>query len=492
MVRTNRKPQLLIAGFVIIVGLLGMAMLSGVTAASGGPPATAAQVWLARYHGSGIVNGNDYAYVMALDSDGNVYVTGGSFGSGPGFDYATVKYDSDGDELWVARYDGSGNSDDRAFAITVDDEGNVYVTGYSYGNGSGQDYVTIKYDEDGDEIWVARYDAGSHDVARALALDGDGNVYVTGYSYGGATGFDYATVKYDEDGVEQWVARYNGPGNDFDVAYSLAADNEGNVYVAGESKGNGTGFDYATVKYDEDGNEEWVARYHGSGDGDDGASSLALDENGNVYVTGASYGRAFGKGRPSNLDYATLKYDAGGELQWVVRYDGPGHGLDVATALAVDGVGNAYVTGFSYRGGSELDYLTIKYSQAGKREWVARYDGPGTRANGSDDIATAVEIDLSGNVYVTGYSRGDGTGFDYATLMYSEKGKKKWVARYDGPGEGNDYAYDIAVDGEGNVYVIGIAHFGSFERRDYTTIKYAADSDDQGYKKPAKILGSKK
>ena len=96
---------------------------------------------------------------------------------------------------------------------------------------------------------MARYDGGS---ARALAVDAAGNVYVTGGSDGSGTGRDYATLKYDSDGNELWVARYDGPGSAIDNAQALALDAAGNVYVTGESWGSGTNLDYATVKYDSD------------------------------------------------------------------------------------------------------------------------------------------------------------------------------------------------------------------------------------------------
>src|SRR4030043_1246056 len=89
-------------------------------------------------------------------------------------------------EEWVARYNGPGNYDDYAKAIVADDSGNVYVTGHSYGQGSHHDYATTKYDADGIEQWVARYNGPGnyHDTPVAIALDAFGNVYVTGYSYG--------------------------------------------------------------------------------------------------------------------------------------------------------------------------------------------------------------------------------------------------------------------------------------------------------------------
>src|SRR4029434_9895328 len=95
----------------------------------------------------------------------------------------------------------------------------------------------------------------------------------------------YATVKYDSFGQEQWVARYNGPGNSDDSANSIAIDSAGNVYVTGTSFGSGIDYDYATVKYDSFGQEQWVARYNGPGNSDDSANSIAIDSAGNVYVT---------------------------------------------------------------------------------------------------------------------------------------------------------------------------------------------------------------
>jgi hypothetical protein len=177
-----------------------------------------------------------------------VYVTGSSTGSGFNYDYATIKYNSSGDSLWVARYNGYI---DAAYSLAVDGSGNVYVTGSSTGSGFNYDYATIKYNSSGVQQWVQRYNGPGNtgDQAESLALDGSGNVYVTGVSVGSGTGGDYATIKYNSSGVQQWVQRYNGPGNDDDWAYSLAVDGTGNVYVTGYSYGSGTYYDYATIKY---------------------------------------------------------------------------------------------------------------------------------------------------------------------------------------------------------------------------------------------------
>jgi len=137
------------------------------------------------------------------------------------------------------------------------------------------------------EAWVIRYNGlgSSDDFATALAVDGGGIVYVTGYSWSG-TSYDYATIKYDASGVEEWVARYNGLGNSADEAHALAVDESGNVYVTGRSLGSGTSNDYTTIKYDASGMEQWVARYNGPGNGSDQAWAIAVDSSRNVYVTG--------------------------------------------------------------------------------------------------------------------------------------------------------------------------------------------------------------
>ena len=375
-------------------------------------------------------------------------MTGSSLGSGTASDYATVKYDADGNQLWVARYNGPGNGDDRASALAVDAAGNVYVTGASQGSDTGEEYATVKYDAGGNELWVARYNGPGNATDRpsALAVDAAGNVYVTGASWGlDNRSIDYATVKYDTNGNELWVARlYFGPDvGSFVVA--IAVDAVGNVYVTGSDYGHDSPSDYATVKYDAGGNQLWVARYNGPGNSDDRPSALAVDAAGNVYVTGSSLGSGTG------YDYATVKYDAGGNQLWVARYNGPGNSDDRPSALAVDAAGNVYVTGTSRGSGTDDDYATVKYDAGGNQLWVARYNGPG---NGGDH-ASALAVDAAGNVYVTGTSQGSDTVDDYTTVKYDADGNQLWVARYNGPGNGYDNPSALAVDAAGNVYVTG-------------------------------------
>jgi len=261
------------------------------------------------------------------------------------------------------------------------------------------------------EKWVARYNGPAYgfDYAKAIAVDSSGNVYVTGTSKGSDTGNDYATIKYNTNGKQLWVKRYNGPAKKEDSASAIAVDSSGNVYVTGGSEGSGTSDDYATIKYNTNGKQLWVKTYNGPAYGNDFAGAIAVDSSGNVYVTGSSSNRLSGY---ENSDYATIKYNTNGKQLWVKRYNRVAVGWNWASAIAVDSSGNVYVTGASY--GTSYDYATIKYDTNGKQLWVKTYNGPAKK----EDSASAIAVDSSGNVYVTGYSYGlDGTG-DYTTIKY--------------------------------------------------------------------------
>jgi len=321
-------------------------------------------LWTNRYD-------SGFAYAAAVDSSGNVFVTGAAVGDNPdGFvDYATVAYSGTGVPLWTNRYDGPGHYDDYAYATAVDSNGNVFVTGESYGILSAQDYATIKYSSAGVPMWTNRYDGpvSNVDSAYALAVDSNGNVIVTGRSMGDTNTYeDYLTIKYSNAGVALWTNRYDGGANGSDFAYATAVDSNGNVFVTGDSYNDISPPDYATIKYSSAGVPLWTNRYDGGSD--DYAYAMAVDSSGNVIVTGMSYGNF--------QDYATIKYSSAGVVLWINRYTGPGYHSDQPSAVAVDSSDNVFVTGYTYGGTNTFyDYATIKYSSVGVPLWTNRYDG---------------------------------------------------------------------------------------------------------------------
>src|SRR5262249_20815015 len=154
-------------------------------------------------------------------------------------------------------------------------------------------------------IWTNIY--GTYypgDQANAITVDDSGNVFVTGYVATSTlltSPLDYATVKYSNAGVRLWNRRYSGPGNNDDQAGAIAVDSSGNVFVTGYSQINATSSAWATLAYSTSGVPLWTNRYSGSANGYIGASAIALDRNGNVFVAGSSYDG-------TNTAIVTIKY----------------------------------------------------------------------------------------------------------------------------------------------------------------------------------------
>ncbi len=176
---------------------------------------------------------------LCTDAVGNVWLMGHG-GSGAG--YITTKFDPGGTWLWRYALPGGG----WAAAMVLDPSGNAYVTGNTWGGIC----TTVKVSSSGQQVWRADY-SGPQGSAKgiAIALDSAGNVYITGYSPTTATGQDIFTIKFDHNGNQVWVRRYNGPANGNDLATGLVVDSTGNVYVTGYSATASGGTEFVTIKY---------------------------------------------------------------------------------------------------------------------------------------------------------------------------------------------------------------------------------------------------
>jgi uncharacterized delta-60 repeat protein len=375
-----------------------------------------AQQWTATYNGA--ANLLDQANALTLDASGNVYVAGFTYVSGSNADMVIIKYNSAGAQQWAVTHNYQGYFD-QARDIAVASSGNVYVTGSGQYNSSGTDtdMLTVKYNSAGafqwDEFFSTDVSSPSElDEAFRIVLDGSENVHITGVSAGvtATNNLDYLTIKYNSAGTQQWRMRYNYNGN-FDTPTDIALDGSGNVYVTGTGYFNALqDANYLTVKYNSSGAQQWVRTYNGEGSDYDKATSMVLDATGNVYITGRSVGAT------SAEDVYTMSYDPSGNVLWADRYTTSGSYYEEGTDIDISGT-DLFVTGYSYDPASNNDFLTIRFTAAtGAIQWSTRFNGP----SNNTDRAFAIDLDGAGNIYVSGQSNGTGTGADYSTIKYCQ------------------------------------------------------------------------
>jgi len=376
---------------------------------------------------------------IAADSNGNVFV----YGSSPDIG-GTIKYSTDGVPLWTNSCYGP---------LAVDSNGNLFAF-----TGSG----VMKYSRDGVPLWPKPSPAGFG----ALAVNRSGNVFVTE-----ASSSDPTTFAYSSEGVLLWTNRYSGKlrfepgvvGNG-----GMVVDENGNVIVTGTASDRDPG-DYLTIKYSNAGVSLWTNRFSGPGSSSDVVQGISVDESGNVFVTGFSNnGQSI-----STSDFVTVAYSNSGVPLWTNRYNGPANGIDLGYAIAVDNNGNVFVTGESYADLAQgyTDNATIKYSNSGVPLWTNYYAGPGN----NNDVLAAIAVDGAGNVFVTGWSFNTPSpdfSVDWATIAYSSEGSPLWEDHYIVPGPwGGIPGVAIAVDPAGNVFVtVYPLQPGAYQR----TVKYSS------------------
>jgi len=267
------------------------------------------QAWVARYN-NGILNGTNEAVKLALDTNGNIYVTGFSQNTNGNLDYATIKYAPNGSQVWVTRFDSTNTSAAIPAAIVVDASNNVVITGNA---------VTVNYGTNGNQLWTAPY-AGT-----ALAVDANCNVYVVGFDT------NFGTAKLSAAGSNLWQTTYPSSFG-ANTSQAVAVDDNGNVDVAGNETWS-SGPDYAyrdllLMQYDKSGNPIWVDHNKSTGDYPVEVRGVVLDNVANLYLVETA---------PFST-YVILKIAANGTQAWAA-FD-PASGFTAmssfASGLAID------------------------------------------------------------------------------------------------------------------------------------------------------------
>lgn len=419
--------------------------------------------WKAEYDDP--IHGSDYAVALTTDIAGDVYVVGHSLGSGSGDDIVTVKYDTYGALQWVQRYNGSSSLDDQAVSLAVDSSANVFVGGTSYDDETGYDFVMIKYLFPPIEFWPVRYDGPgtSGDATGAVVADPEGNVYVTGQSESANISISCSTFKCDNSGNQIWSAYYEGTPNSLNIGRDNAMLYNGHLVITGYDQEIGApSFNYLTMQYTPDGTVAWTKIFNADGSNYNFATQIAVSRQQSVVVSGYTFTDGTG------FDFSTVEYGPDGVPKWSALYNDSFSDNDLMTALTVDRSENVYVTGLSGNGLRSADFATVKYSPSGTQMWVSRYDGP----SHMDDRPIAMAADSTGNLYVTGWTLNASTEHDIVTVKYDSAGVQQWAAIYNGPANNRDEPISVAVDQNGNVYVAGTSYNAYFTVPDFVLIKY--------------------
>ena len=506
---------------------------------------------------------NDQGYSLALDGSGNVFVTGFFYGtadfdpgsstvnlvSGGNVDVFVAKYNASGSYVWAKPIGAAGN--DYGTSLVLDGS-NVVVTGYFSGtvdfdpsstatanltSAGSNDMFVAKYDASGNYLWAKGMGGTDNDQGLSLALNGSDNVLVTG-KFSGTADFDPSA------GTANLVAGTGTNSNGFISSYTIASgtynsalllggytlatsvrsnaivkDGKGNIYLTGYFSGT-VDFDpssTATANMTSAGNDDiFIAKYDASGNyvwakgmggtGTDNGNSLALDNSGNVFVTGsfnstADFDPSSNTANLVSAGYINVffaKFDASGNYVWAKRIGGTL--LDFGNSLTLDGSGNVYVTGLFYgtadfdpgsstanlESAGGYDIFVSKYDASGNYIWAKGMGGTG------EDKGNSLALDGSDNVFVTGIFNGT-ADFDpssTATANLESAGSDDiFVAKYDASGNyvwakgmggtGYDQGKSLALDGSGNVFVTGIFYgTADFDPSSSTANLESAGSDD--------------
>ena len=422
-----------------------------------------ASVWSQQF---GTSSDDDINGVWA-DGLGNVYVAGYSFGNLEGTNAGL----NDGwvarlSERWDAQL--GTNHRDESYGVATDALGNSYVTGFTGGalNGANAgiyDAFVSKYDAVGMLLWTRQLGTVYTDIANAIAVDAAGNSYITGYTDGDLGGVnagsrDVFIAKYDSSGTLLWT-RQLGTIDD-EVANGAAVDGSGNVYITGYTYDslfgtNAGGTDAFVVKYDASGTLQWSQQF-GTSNYDFGTSA-SVDSSGSIYIAGATAGSMSGANAGGNDAFVT-KFNSGGTLLWT-RQLGTSS-ADSASGVSVDGLGNVYIAGYTVGSLSGAnaglnDSFVAKYDASGTLLWTRQLGTSGT------DVAHSVSADSSGNVYIAGYTTGSLSGSNFGSndafiTKYDASGTLVWTQQLGT--SSSDSAYGVSVNGLGEVFIAGVTY----------------------------------
>lgn len=307
--------------------------------------------------------------------------------------------------------------------------------------------------------------------------DAAGNVYITGTSSSSTSAqANFVTIKVDANGNRVWEKRQEGTLYAAEIGTKITLDAVGNPIVTG-IKWNGNDMDIRTVKYDAvSGNVTWERIFDAGNEGLDVPTAMTIDGNGNIIIAGIAYAG-------TSVRYVTLKYDAAGTLLWSVLDSNEVEEVwNEPTSVAVDNAGNIAVTGFGANSDYWQTYYTIKYASNGNVLWKQNHtyrdnsdpNDPDSPLQDTNSIARDVTFDTDGNCYVTGtLNTFKSTA---GTIKYNVAGQQQWLKIFR---SGTDFtnAYDVIATANAKIYVGG-KHLGEWVDDGFFLISYNPDGTE--------------
>ena len=432
-------------------------------------------VWATYYGG----NGDDEFYSICVDSQDNIYITGytesinfpiqqltGAYWQATntgGADIIILKFNEYGVRQWAIYYGGSGY--DCGASIYPDSQDNLYIVGYTGSidfstqqltgaywqgiNAGGGDAFILKFNNQGVRKWATYYGGNGSDGANSICLDSQGNIYIVGnaqsinfplqqlvgaYWQGvNAGGGDIFILKFNNQGVRQWATYYGGSNGDIAI---ICVDNQDNIYITGstdsqdfptqqlagaynQTTNTGIGFSDAFIlKFNNQGVRQW-ATYYG-GNGSDGARSICIDSQDNIYITGITNSQnfstkqltgAYNQVTNAAYDAFILKLNNQCIRKWATYYGGSGD--ENGESICVDSQDNIYITG--YTGSTDfptqqlageywqptnsgnINTFILKFNNQDMRQWATYYT-----SNGGGSSGRNIVTDNQNSIYSTG------------------------------------------------------------------------------------------
>ena len=305
-------------------------------------------------------NQNDFALGSDIDTNDNIYLTGYTQGdldgnsSNGNDDLFLTKYNSSGTKQWTSTL--GSPQDDQAKALAIHSAHNAaYVTGQTMGditgdNAGNNDIFLLRYNLSGNLQWRKQIGSSGDDVSQGIDTDSSGNVYLTGYTKGDLTGdssgdADFFIAKYDPYGVLEWLIQLDTTSDSYGQSIVLGSLN--NIYVTGHTEGsfdgktNSGGSDIFLVKYDTSGVKQWSVQTGSSGN--EYGKGISVDSSGNIYVTGHASANLDGNTNSGGSDSFVMKFDSSGIKEWTVQ-TGSSYN-DYATSMAINSDGYLFITG---------------------------------------------------------------------------------------------------------------------------------------------------